>query len=265
MSTHAASAARPRLPDLGRLRELVLHLARREVDSLHRFTLLGWAWPLARQLAQLGVLVLVFSSVLDLGIDNFAAFVFSGLIAWNWFSTGVANATASLLTRRNLVFQPGFPTVVLPLVAVTVPFVDMLMALPVLVLLLGVDGDLHATLAFMPVLMAIQLVLMAGIAWIASAATVYLRDVQQIVIVGLTMLFYLTPVFYPFDRVPEDYRWVLRLNPLTTLVDGYHAVVVDGELPGATSLAVLAGVSALLAGLGYLLFRRLSGGFVDEL
>ena len=94
---------------------------------MHRFTLLGWAWPVVRQLAQLAVLVFVFSTILDLGIDNFPVFVFSGLIAWSWFAGGVQQATASLIANRHLVFQSRFPVAVLPIVAVAVPFIDVLL------------------------------------------------------------------------------------------------------------------------------------------
>jgi len=210
------------------------------------------------------VLVVVFSSVLDLGIDNFPAFVFTGLIAWTWFGTGVGNATSSLLDRRHLVYQPRFPTIVLPVVSVTVPLIDALMALPVLFAMLATGDDLHATLAFVPVLLLVQLVLMCGIGWICAAVTVYFRDVQQIVGVGLVLLFYLTPVFYTLERVPEKYHWLLRINPLTTLVDSYHQRVVEGRMPAARPLVIVAAGSVLLAVLGVLLFRRLGGGLGDE-
>jgi lipopolysaccharide transport system permease protein len=207
----------------------------------------------------------VFSRVIHLGIHHFVPFVFSGLIAWNWFSTGVANGTSSLLDRRHLVFQPRFPTLALPLVAVTVPLVDLLLALPVLLGMMLVDSDLHWTILFMPVLVGIQLTLMAGIAWITAAATVYFRDVRHIVLVGVTMLFYFTPVFYDLHRLSPHYRSLLRLNPLTTLVDGYHAIVLGGRLPPAGWLGGVALLSVLTAAVGLWFFKRVSGGFVDEL
>ena len=81
--------------DAGHFADVVTHLARRQVASMHRFTLLGWAWPVVRQLAQLAVLVFVFSTILDLGIAHFPVFVFSGLIAWSWFAGGVQQGTAA--------------------------------------------------------------------------------------------------------------------------------------------------------------------------
>ena len=92
----------------GHFYELVAHLARRELNAQHRWTVLGWAWPLTRQLAQLAVLVFVFSKLFDLGIDNYAVFVFTGLIAFSWFTLGRPGAAHSVLSPA----PPGLPAAV---------------------------------------------------------------------------------------------------------------------------------------------------------
>jgi ABC-type polysaccharide/polyol phosphate export permease len=249
----------------GLFKELVLHLVKREIDTNHRMTVLGWAWPLTRQLVQLGVLVFIFGSVLDLGIENFAVFVFSGLLAWNWFSTGVGEATGSLLAHRHLLYQPRLPPAVIPSVSVIVPFVDVLMALPVLVILLQLEAGIPATIVFIPVLVVVQLVLMAGIAWLTAAASVFLRDVPNIVGVGLNVLFYLTPVFYGLKVIPDQYAGLLKLNPLATIVSSYRAILLGEQLPGTFAIVYCLAVAAALAVLGYLLFVRLQNRFVDNL
>lgn len=253
------------LRDTKRFGELVAHLALREVAAAHRFTLLGWLWPLVRQLVQLGVLVLVFSGVLDIGVEDYPAFVFSGLVAWSWFSTGVGRGAGILVESRHLVFQPGFPTAVLPAVAVAVPLIDLAIALPVLFLVLVLGPGLEPAALLLPVLIAMQAALMCGIAWLASSLNVFFRDVQQVVVVGVATLFYLTPVFYPLARVPDDYLWLIQLNPMATLVDGYQDVLVDGRLGDPVALAVVGLASALLALGGFTCFRRFEGRFVDEL
>src|SRR5687768_13899627 len=86
--------------------ELVPHLTRRELQSAHRFTVLGWSWPVVRQLALLGVIVFIFSSVLDLGIEDYALFVFTGLIAWSAFAAGLSAATTSVVKGRHLAMTP---------------------------------------------------------------------------------------------------------------------------------------------------------------
>ncbi|MFL5894948.1 MAG: ABC transporter permease [Thermoleophilaceae bacterium] len=249
----------------GRIRELAVHLTLRQLASTHRFTVLGWAWPLTRQLAQLAVLVFLFSHVLDLHVHDYAVFVFAGLISWSWFSTALDSATSSLIANRHLVFQPRFPPAVLPVVAVAAGLVDVLIALPVLVVMLAISGDLAWTIVLLPLLFAVQFVLTCGVAWITSVATVYLRDVRGIVAVGLTVLFYLTPVFYDVARVPHRYEWVLRLNPLTTLIDGYRALLLGSDFPSVARAAAVVAASAALAAAGAALFTRFSPGIVDEL
>ena len=261
----AAAAAMLRGAGARRRWELVAHLARHEVAARHRWTLLGWTWPVARQLAQLAVLVFVFSAVLDLGIEDYALFVFTGLVVWGWFSAGIAAAASSLFTYRHLVFQGRFPTEVLPLLAIAVPFVDLLLALPVLAAMLVIEGELHASAALLPLVLVLQAVLMAGLGWAIAAVSVYLRDVPNLVGVTLLMLFYVTPVYFDVARVPEEYQGILRLNPVALLIEAYRDVLMNGRAPDLDAVGPVAAVAAGLAVAGWLVFSRLRRGFVDEL
>ena len=247
------------------LLDLVVHLARRQIDAQHRLTLLGWLWPLARQLAPRVVLVFLFSKVIDLGIRDFGMFVFSGLIVWTWFSNGLSDATRSLSSGRHLVFTPRFPDVALPLVAVAVPIVDLLLVLPILLGLLVADGRLETTALLLPLVLLALMVFLAGLGMAAAALNVHFRDMTNIVSVGLLVLFYLTPVFFGLRNVPERFEWVLELNPMTHFVVAARDVLFDGTLPDATSVLVMGLVAPVAAAAGYLLFRRLQPTFVDAL
>lgn len=242
-----------------------MHLAHRRLESEHRFTMLGWLWPLIRQLAQLLVLVVVFTSVLDLGIPDYPLFVFAGLIVWSWFSTALSVATTSLLSERHLVYSPRLPNMVIPLVAVAVPLVDLLIVLPVLLGTLAVQGRLSWTVLLLPFLLVVQFALTAGLSLIASALNVYFRDVQNVVSVGLLLFFYLTPIFYGTKNVPEDYRWLLHVNPMTPLINAVRAVLLDGAFPRWQDLAIICPVAAAALLAGIVVFRRLEPNFVDEL
>jgi lipopolysaccharide transport system permease protein len=251
--------------DVRQFRELVVHLARREVAGTHRGTLLGWTWPLVRQLVQLAVLVFVFSKVIALNIPDYPVFVFSGLIAWSWFATSMSGASRSLLSGRHLVFQPRFPSIVLPAVASAVPLVDVAMAFPVLLFMLVLNGHVPWTIALFPALLIVQLLFTAGLAWIIAATSVYLRDVPNLVGVVLLLMFYVTPVYFSLGKVPPEYQSLLRLNPMATIIESYRSVLLGAPFPAAGTFAWVALGSAALAAAGYLLFRRLEPGFVDEL
>jgi lipopolysaccharide transport system permease protein len=266
-NTSTASLASPGTEKLhaGHFRELVFHLVKREIDATHRMTVLGWAWPVARQLAQLAVLVFIFGSVLHIGVKNFPVFVFSGLIAWTWFASGIGAATGSLIAQRHLLFQPRLPPAVLPIVSIVVPLVDVLMALPILVVMLLVSEGLPWTIVFVPLLILIQLVLMAGVAWLTAAGSVFFRDIPNLVIVGLTVMFYLTPVFYGLHSVPQKYAEVLKLNPMATIVDSYRALLLGQPYPGGWAIAYTVIFSLALTVVGYFVFKRLEHRFVDSL
>lgn len=211
------------------------------------------------------MLVFIFGHVVALHIPHYAAFVFTGLVGWTWFSVGVGTASWSLISHRHLVFQPNCPPVVLPIVAVTVPLVDVAMALPVLIAIQLASGALHWTVVLLLPLYVLQLVLMVGIAWIVASLSVYLRDVPNIVTVALLTLFYATPVFFTISRVPERFRGILLANPIGTLIESYRAVTMGTAFPPVGAFAGAAIGSLVIASIGLLVFRALEGGFVDEL
>ena len=218
-----------------------------------------------RQLVQLVVLVFIFGHVVDLNIPDYPVFVFTGLIAWTWFATGVGNASWGLISGRYLVFQPNFPPVVLPVVNVIAPAFDVAAALPVLVVMALLSSTFHWTIVLLVPLFGLQLVLMLGIAWAVAATSVYLRDIPNIVTVTLLILFYVTPVFYAISRVPERFHWVLLANPMGTLIEAYRAVTLGSPFPPMGAFLGVAFGSVAVAALGLWAFRALEGGFVDEL
>jgi lipopolysaccharide transport system permease protein len=245
--------------------DVVVHLTRRQLESEHRLTVLGWLWPLARQLVQLAVLVFIFGSVLDLGIEDFPLFVFSGLLLWSWFSSALSAATGSLVSERHLLLNPRLPAVVLPLVAVLVPLVDLVIALPVLAIMLAVEGELHATIVLVPLVLALELALIVGLSLVTSALNVYFRDVGNVVGVGLLLMFYVTPIFYGLKTVPEEFQPVLEANPVARLIEVARGLLLEGRLPSVADVGILLGVTVAALALGAWTFRRLQPDFIDHL
>jgi lipopolysaccharide transport system permease protein len=265
----AGVLAAPRAATLspGLFRELVVHLVKREIDATHRMTVLGWAWPVARQLVQLAVLSFIFGSALHFGqqIPHFPVFVFCGLIAWAWFSGGSSAATSSLLAQRHLLFQPRLPPAVLPIVSVVVPLVDVLMALPILIVMLALTSGVPWTALLVPLPILVQLALMSGLAWLVAAGSVFMRDVPNIVAVALGVLFYLTPVFYGLHTIPARYAGVLKLNPMASIVETWRAMLLGQAYPSTGAIAYTLVFALVLTGAGYAFFVRVQHRFVDNL
>lgn len=245
--------------------ELVLHLSGRQLRSTHRRTVLGWSWPLVMQLIQLGVFVFVFKKVVELEIDNYPTFVFTGLAFWAFFSSGTIGAAGSVTANPALVLEPRMRAWVLPVMSIVVVAFDLAVAMGVLAVLVTITEGMTLAALMVPVLLAVQIVLMIGVGLLLAALHVRHRDVQPLAGAILLVLFYLTPIFYSVDLIPERFRWIVDVNPMGTLVTGYHSVLLDGELPAAGPLVAVAAVAVAVLAAGVVVFRRLSPSFADDL
>ncbi|MBA3350465.1 MAG: ABC transporter permease [Actinobacteria bacterium] len=245
--------------------DLITHLVAREFRLRYRQATLGWIWALASPLARLTVLTYLFTRVVPLGIDNYGVFVFTGLIAWQWFSSGLMSATTSAVDRRELLFRPGVPRVVVPIVSVLTDGLDYLVALPILIAFILLGDGLSLTALALPVVLLFQVLLTLGLGFMLCSANVYFRDVHLFVNVATLLGWYLTPVFYQARAVPESFHWVLQINPMAQLLTAYRAVLIDGRLPEPRSFSILATACVAIFFIGLSIYRRKSLLFVDEL
>jgi len=227
---------------------------------------LGVLWFLAVPLAQLIVLVFLFQRVIPLGIEAYPAFVLSGLLPWSWFNTSVSAAGGLFVGNRDLVRQPGFSPAILVIVNALSNLVPLVLSLPILLGLLGWYGrEPGASLIFLPVLIAIQGVLIVGLGLGVATLNVFYRDVQHAVTVGLMLFFYVTPVFYRPQEVGEGFHWIFRVNPVAVLVEGYRAVFFRGTAPAAGPLLLATVTSGGILALAYWVYRAQRHDLVDAL
>jgi homopolymeric O-antigen transport system permease protein len=222
-------------------------------------------WAVAQPLARLVVLSLVFTKIVPLGIDNYPVFLFAGLIAWMWFSSGVIGVTTSPVDQSDLFFRPGVPRGAIPLVSALTSGLDYLAALPILLIFLVFTTGVPPTALFLPVVMLVQLLLIMALGFPLAVANVHFRDVRHFVEVGLLLGFYLTPVFYDQASVPEPYQTLLDLNPMTQIVGATRDVLVEGILPDLRGFSLLALGTVAFAYLGYRWYHAASRTFVDQL
>jgi lipopolysaccharide transport system permease protein len=246
--------------------DLLRVLVDRDIKLLYKRSALGIAWTLINPLLQLAVFSFVFRSVIQINVPQFSSFAFSGLLIWTWSQTALFQATGLITSNKALIRQPNFPTAILPVVTTMTGLIHFLLALPVLIIFLAVDGvQPSAVLLVLPLLMVIQFVLTVGLAYPLAALNVTFRDTQHTLGVLLQMLFYLTPIFYDLNSVPKEFQTFYQLNPMVPLLGAYRAILLKGTQPDWQALLMVSLAVAVILPIGLGIFRRQSNTFVEEL
>lgn len=235
---------------------------------------MGILWSFLNPLCMLVVYTFVFSVVFKShwGQDTsasrtaFALILFSGLIVFSVFSEAVGRAPGLITANVNYVKKIVFPLEILPIISLAAVAFHMLVSIFILLAaFLLFNGYLYWTVLLLPVVLVPLGLFVVGVSWILASLGVYLRDVQQTITLVITVIMFVTPIFYPITALPARYQIYLRLNPLAFFVDQARRVLVFGAMPdwGAMGVAVL--VSAGVAWLGYVWFQKTRVGFADVL
>ena len=255
------------LKELYSYREMIFSLVRKELRGRYKGSVLGFLWTFINPLLQLLVYTLVFSVIMRMGIDRYYLFLFVALILWIFFSASLTGGSGSILASKDMVKKIYFPREIMPIAYVTSAFVNMLLSFVVIfaVVLVSGMGVNPVALLYLPVIMLVEYVLALGIALLASALTVYFRDLEYILGIIAMAWQFLTPVMYSSDLVPENLLPIWKLNPMTPVIEAYRQILYYKEVPHLDTLlnASILGVVTLVV--GYVVFRKLQKGFAEEL
>lgn len=257
---------------LWRYRGFVVASVWREFQSRYRGSALGIAWNLIHPLGTVVIFTVIFAQVMRArlpGVDDiygYGVFLCAGLFAWNLFAETVQRCLSVFVDHANLLKKASFPKSSLPLIVVLSALLNFAIAFGIFLLFLVITGRFPGAvvLAVLPVL-AILLALAAGLGIFLGTLNVFLRDVGQAVNVALSFWFWLTPIVYPVQALPEFARTWLNFNPIAPIVAALQRIFVNGETPDWFSLAAPAGVALVLAILAMATFRAHAGEIVDEL
>jgi lipopolysaccharide transport system permease protein len=256
------------LRELWRFRELLATLVWRDVKARYKQTLFGGViWSLARPIGTMVIFSAVFGGIAGIkapGGTPYPLFVFAGLLPWNYFSTSLGATTGSVIGNANLVTKTYFPRVLLPLMATVTPFLDLLLALFVLAgMFAWYDQSVSWQLAFAPGFVALALLSAFGIGLWLSTLTVRYRDVPMVVPFVIQLWMYLTPVVYPVTLVPDSWRRLIALNPMTAVVEGFRWSLIGGAPPTTATILASVGVGLVMAVTGLFFFLARQRRFAD--
>jgi lipopolysaccharide transport system permease protein len=258
---------------LWRNRELITASAKREVLGRYRGSMMGLLWSFFNPLFMLAVYTFVFSVVFkarwNVGSDSkteFALVLFAGLIVFNLFGECINRAPTLVLNNPNYVKKVVFPLEILPVVTLLSALFHGLISLGVwLLAYLLFFGLPHVTALYLPLVILPFLVFVMGLGWALASLGVFLRDVSQFIGTVITVLMFMTPIFYPVTALPEEFRQWLYLNPITPVIELARDVLYWGNPPDFALLGIYTLASAMVAWLGFAWFQMTRKGFADVL
>jgi lipopolysaccharide transport system permease protein len=248
------------------LRDVLWELVVRDMKLRYKRSLAGIVWTLLNPLAQLSVISFVFTVIFPLHLPNYISSTFMGIIAWNWFQASLYSVTGAIVDNRELIRRPHFPIMMLPIVTITTNLIHFILSLPVLMVLLLLQGIPPAlAMIALPLVMALQYALTLGIGYLVATLNVKFRDTSYLLGVILLLGFFMTPIWYDFASVPAAYQPLYLLNPMVSLLRAYRAILIQGQWPDAVSLLAVGLLAAVLLVIGYRYFRKATYWFAEEL
>ncbi len=257
-----------------RHRDLIAQLTRREIEGRYRGAYLGMLWSLAHPLLMLSVYTLVFGVIFRSrwpqartdSLVDFALILFAGLSAYACFSETVGRSSGVIVSVPNYVKKVIFPLEVLPISILGAALFHMLISVGVLLIVhLLVGGGLPWTIILLPLVSLPLIFLSLGLAWFVASLGVYIRDIGQAVGIVLQVMFFLTPIFYSIEIIPEPFRTLVLLNPMAPVTENFRRVLLWGQLPSFPgTLWWILGTGVVMM-LGYAWFMKTRKGFADVL
>ena len=256
-----------RIKEIYAYRTMIYSLVKRDLKGRYKGSVLGFLWTFINPLFQLLIYTFVFSIVLRSGIEDYYMFLFVALIPWIFFSTSLAGGTTCVTGQKNMVQKIYFPREVLPLSFVTSNFVNMLLSFLVVfavMLIMRYKFNPLALLCLIPV-MLIEYLLALGFTFLLSAVTVYFQDMQYIMGI-LTMAWqFLSPVMYSQDAIPENWRRIYALNPMTPIIIAYRDILYYAKIPDLSTLLSATVMGVVLFAIGWFAFDRMQRHFAEEM
>lgn len=253
------------ITELIRYRAMFYSLVKSELRTRYKGSMLGFFWTFLNPFLMLVVYSIVFSTIMRINMEHYSAFLFIGLLSWNMFSTSVQSSSGVIIRQASLVKKIYFPRQILPLSIVGGSVVNYLLTYLILIpylLVVGFEPKLTWLLVIPTIFM--ESILTAGIALFVSAVNVILRDVEHILSILLLAWFYVTPVVYSLNLVPEKYGLLAKLNPVSAPVMSFQDILYFGTTVH-WKLYVYGFVIAIATfSIGWFTFLKLSKRFAEE-
>ncbi len=254
------------LKELYNYREMVYNLVKKDLRGRYKGSVLGFLWTFINPLLQLAVYTMVFSTIMRVNVDKFYMYLFIALIPWIFFTTSVLSGTISIIQNKDLIKKIYFPRIIIPISTVLATFMNMIFSMAVVILALFISGiGISYYILLLPIIMILEFFLVLGMVFLFSSLNVFFRDIEYILSIIMMIWFYMTPIVYTVEMIPEKYKTLFYLNPMTNIVIFYRDILFYKRMP---SFGFMGGVflySLAMIVIGFFVFQKLQKNFVEEL
>jgi len=245
--------------EIYRYRDLVLALVARELKVRYRRSALGFTWTMLQPLLMMLVLQVVFSALFRFQLANYPVYAMAGILFWNFFSQSVVASMNSLRGNALLLKKVPVPKAVFPIATVASGVINLVFALVPLLLILVITGHpLTLALLFLPVAILLAALFTLGAGLLLSPLSIFFNDIVEMITVILSVLMYLTPIFYPKEIVPPKMRWIVRFNPLRSILEVFRDPIYYGKVPPLSHVTVSCLIVLVALAAGAWAFRKSS-------
>jgi len=247
-------------------KDLVTVLTQKELKIKYKRSFLGYLWSVANPLALALVFFVAFKIFMKIQIENYTLFLISGLFPWQWFANSVNSSAMVFVGNSSLIKKVSFRRESLVVATVLNDMLHFMLSIPVIVVFIFIYG-LKPNISWLvgiPVLLVIQFIITFGFSVAIAAVNLFFRDMERIVSILMTLMFYVTPIIYSEDMVPPAYKKLIFLNPLSILMISWRDLFMKGSLDyGNIALSFVYACVVFVA--GYFVYRRLRWRFAEVL
>lgn len=252
--------------ELYKYREFLKTSIKKEFRGKYKKSFLGVIWSFLNPLFQLLIYAFVFPFILKNDVDNYIVFLIVALMPWTFFNSTVVSSAASIVTNGGIIKKVYFPRVILPISTTTSNLINFLITGIIVVGALFISGiGLSFAVIMLPLIIVIQYILQLGLAFIFSSITVYVRDVEYIINIFMMLMFYLCPIVYSADMIPNKYLPLFKLNPMFHIIGYYREILYYQKLPNISGVMLLLFFCLIVLFAGYFVFIKLEKRFAEEL
>ena len=251
--------------ELWQYRELLRFLMVRDIKVRYKQTVLGGLWAILQPFMSMLIFTIFFGKLAKIPSDNlpYPIFVYAALLPWQFFSNGISNAGNSLVASSNLISKVYFPRIIIPAASLGAGLLDFLIASFMLFIMMFYYGIFpELSILLLPLLLLGVIVVTLGVGMLLSALNVAYRDFRYVIPFLVQFWLFATPVIYPSSIVPQQWRWLINLNPMAGLITAFRSAIFGESIPWA-DLSISCSVGIFLFIIGLLFFSRMERRFAD--